>query len=87
MKPLEGRITALERARKKPLPEYVLTFLDDSEARFDALDAILYAAQLQAGKNGVQQIKNIKHTQGELPTTGTIWADLEKDLLKRPGSN
>lgn len=78
MKPLEGRITALERVRKKPLPEYTLTLEDGSEAILDALDAILYAAQVQAGKKGIQRFTSLKCTRGELPTAGTIWEDLKK---------
>lgn len=78
MKSLEGRITALEIFHKKPLPEYVLTLEDGAEAILDALDVILYTAQLQAGKNGVQRIKVMKCVRGELPTAGTIWEDLKK---------
>ena len=76
MKPLESRITALERARKKPLPEYTLTLADGSEARLDALDAILYAAQAKAGKKGIIPIVSAVCTLGELPTAGTVWAEL-----------
>lgn len=78
MKPLEGRITALERVRKKALPEYTLTLENGAEANIDALDAILYAAQLQAGKEGIQRLKSLKLTRGELPAAGTIWEDLKK---------
>lgn len=87
MRALEGRIAALERARKKPLPEYTLTLEDGSKVHLDALEAVLYAAQLEAGKKGVQRVTYLTCTRGELPATGTIWADLEKDLMKRPGSN
>ena len=78
MKPLEGRITALERVRKKPLPEYALTLEDGTEAILDALDVILHAAQEQAGKKGIQKIISAKRTRGELPAAGTIWEDLKK---------
>lgn len=74
---------ALERVRKKPLPEYTLTLENGSEAILDALDAILYMAQLQAGKKGVQRIKTMKLTRGDLPAAGTIW----EDLKKHSGSN
>ena len=85
MKPIEGRITALERARKKPLPLYALTLPDGTQARLDALDAILYAAQLEAGKKGIQRVHSVTRIRGDLPTAGTIWADLENDLMKHSG--
>jgi len=78
MKPLEGRITALERVHKKPLPEYTLTLEDGTETILDALDAILYTAQLQAGKEGIRRVVSMKRIRGDLPAAGTIWEDLKK---------
>lgn len=78
MKPLEGRITALERARKKPLPLYALTLADGTEAFLDALDVHLYLARMKAGKE--QQIKAIVRYSGQLPAAGTAWADLQSEI-------
>lgn len=78
MKPLEGRITALERARKKPLPLYALTLSDGTEARLDALDVHLYLARMKAGKE--RAITAAEKISGKLPAAGTAWADLQSEI-------
>lgn len=78
MKPLEGRITALERAHKKPLPLYALTFTDGTEARLDALDAHLYLARMKAGIE--RPITAAVKIRGALPAEGTAWKDLLSEI-------
>ena len=78
MKPLEGRIEALERAKKKPLPVYALTFENGTEARLDALDAHLYIARMKAGIE--PQITAAERISGALPGAGTLWADLQSEI-------
>lgn len=84
MKPLESRISALERARDNILPSVRLTLPDGTQARMNALDAFLYWAQADAGKPGVEPYINY-HIDGPLPTFGIVWGSLEKDLNKIPG--
>lgn len=78
MKPLEGRITALELAMKKPLPLYALTLSDGTEARLDALDVHLYLARMKAGIE--KPITAAVKISGELPAAGTAWADLQSEI-------
>jgi hypothetical protein len=78
MKPLEGRITALERARKKPLPFYSFTLEGGAEVFLDALDAHLYLARMKAGK--VQRIRKAEQTSGTFPKAGTVWLDLQSEI-------
>ena len=78
MKPLEGRIAALERARKKPLPLYALTLSDGTEARLDALDVHLYLARMKAGIE--KPIAAAVKISGALPAAGTAWEDLLSEI-------
>ena len=78
MKPLEGRITALERAHKRPLPLYALTFTDGTEARLDALGVHLYLARMKAGIE--KPIAAAVKISGALPAAGTAWADLQNEI-------
>lgn len=78
MKPLEGRITALERAGKKPLPLYALTLSDGTEARLDALGVHLYIARMKAGIE--KPISAAVKISGDLPAAGTIWKDLLNEI-------
>ena len=75
---IEGRINALERARARPLPLYVLTFTDGSRRFMDALGAMLYLARLDAGAETLQ-LTSAERVRGQLPA-GTAWASLEKEL-------
>ena len=78
MKPIEARITALERAKKKPLPYYAFTLENGREAYFDALDAHLYLARMKAGIE--ENITAATRYKGNLPKAGTAWADLENEI-------
>ena len=78
MKALEGRIEALERARKRPLPLFTLTLENGAERRLDALDAHLYLARMKAGVE--PQIIAAARISGALPGAGTIWADLLSEI-------
>jgi len=78
MKPLESRITALERAQKKPFPMYALSFADGTEARLDALDVHLYLARMKAGIE--RPITAAVKISGTLPAAGTAWKDLLSEI-------
>ena len=78
MAAIEGRINALERARARPLPLYVLTFTDGSRRFMDALGVMLYLARLDAGAEALQ-LTSAERVRGQLPA-GTAWASLEKEL-------
>lgn len=78
MNTLRGRIDALERARAHPLPLYVLTMSDGQQRLMDALEAVLYMAQVDAGM--VQPFTDAQLIRGHLPA-GRAWETLERDLL------
>ena len=78
MKPLEGRIEALERARKKPLPLFAFTLEDGTEMRLDALEAHLYLARMKAGQE--QAITGARRISGALPGAGKVWIDLQNEI-------
>lgn len=78
MKPLGSRIEALERARKKPLPFYAFKIANATEVFLDALDAHLYLARMKAG--AAARIMAAERISGDLPTAGTVWADLQSEI-------
>lgn len=78
MKPLESRITALERANKKPLPIYAVTFKDGTEALLDALELHLHLVRMKAGKG--KAIAAAARISGTLPAAGTAWEDLQSEI-------
>ena len=79
MNTLRGRIDALERARAQPLPLYVLTLAGGERRTLDALEAVLYMAQLDAGLP-VQPFTDVQLIRGHLPP-GRAWETLERELL------
>lgn len=77
---IEARLNALERARARPLPLYVLTFTNGSRRFMDALGVLLYLARLDAGAEDLP-ITSAERVRGKLPA-GTAWASLEKELAE-----
>lgn len=78
MTTLDSRVKALERARARPLPLYSLTMQDGSRRTVDALEAVLYMAQLDAGLP-VQPFTDAQRIRGSLPS-GRAWESIEADL-------
>lgn len=78
MKPLEGRIEALERGNKKPLPVFAVTFADGTQARLDALEMHLHLAREKAGI--AKKIKAAQQIRGTMPAAGTAWDDLLTEI-------
>ena len=81
MSTFETRISALERAAKKPLPVYLVEFSDGTQSRMDALELLLHLDELDAGAEDIPGIKSIQHISGTLPT-GAAWDILRKDIQK-----
>ena len=78
MNAIESRVKALERARAQPLPLYSLTMKDGSRRTVDALEAVLYMAQLDAGLP-VPPFIDAQRVRGGLPA-GRAWESIEADL-------
>ena len=81
MSTFETRISALERAAKKPLPVYLVEFSDGTQRRMDALDLLLHLDERGAGMEDRQDIRNIQTIAGTLPT-GAAWDSLRKEINK-----
>lgn len=79
MTALDGRIKALERARAQPLPLYALTMKGGERCTVDALEAVLYMAQLDAGLP-LEPFTDAQRIRGSLPA-GRAWETLERDLM------
>ena len=78
MTALDGRIKALERARAQPLPLYALTMKGGERRTVDALEAVLYMAQLDAGLP-LSPFLEAQRIRGSLPA-GRAWETIDAEL-------
>ena len=78
MAALESRIKALERARAQPLPLYALTLTGGERRTVDALEAVLYMAQLDAGLP-LSPFTDAQRIRGSLPA-GRAWETIDAEL-------
>ncbi len=76
---IETRVKALERQRASPLGKIRLQTAGGTERDLDALEALLYSIEAEAGKNDHPEIIGYEYLGGPLPRGG-IWEPFYKML-------